>query len=92
MKWLRCVFMVLLFVAGPSGKHPSSASPGNGSRLFVSHFENVLGTSMELKILAASAKDASMAAAAATREIARLQKILSAYDENSEFKIGRAHV
>jgi thiamine biosynthesis lipoprotein len=80
MKWLRCLILVLISVAGTSsmGLPPSS-------KLFVSHFENVLGTSMELKVLAGSAKDASAAESAATKEIARLQKILSAYDDQSEF-------
>jgi len=99
MKWLRCLILALVFLAGSSGKgmppaashegsnvkYPPPAAPHKGGRLFVSHFENVLGTSMELKVLAASAKDASMAEAAATKEIARLQKILSAYDDHSEF-------
>jgi thiamine biosynthesis lipoprotein len=80
MKWLRCLILALVFLAGSSGKGlPPS------SKLFVSHFENVLGTSMELKVLAGAAKDASMAETAATKEIARLQKILSAYDDQSEF-------
>jgi FAD:protein FMN transferase len=80
MKWLRFLILALAFVAGSSG---TAAPPA--SKLFVSHFENVLGTSMELKVLAASAKDASTAEAAATKEIAKLQKILSAYDDQSEF-------
>ncbi len=66
-------------LVSPSGR---LVSP---SGLYISHYENVLGTSMELKVLAGSPKDASMAEAAATREIARLQKILSAYDAQSEF-------
>jgi thiamine biosynthesis lipoprotein len=85
MKWLRFLMLGLVFVGGSSGSYPPSGAPHKGSRLFVSHFENVLGTSMELKILAGSAKDASLAEAAATKEIARLQKILSAYDDHSEF-------
>jgi thiamine biosynthesis lipoprotein ApbE len=82
MKWLRFLVLVLVFATGSSGI-------GKGfppaSKLFVSHFENVLGTSMELKVLAGSAKAASTAEAAATKEIARLQNILSAYDAQSEF-------
>jgi thiamine biosynthesis lipoprotein len=85
MKRLTFFILALVFVAGSSGKYPPSAAPEKGNRLFVSHFENVLGTSMELKILTGSAKDASMAEAAAIREIARLQKMLSAYDAGSEF-------
>ncbi len=81
MKWLRFLVLVLVFAAGSSG----TGLPPASAKLFVSHFENVLGTSMELKVLASSAKDASTAESAATREIARLQKILSAYDDHSEF-------
>lgn len=99
MKWLRLLILAFVFVGGSSGKgllpaaaheasggkYPPPAATHKGGRLFVSHFENVLGTSMDLKILAGSAKDASMAEAAATKEIARLQNILSAYDDHSEF-------
>jgi thiamine biosynthesis lipoprotein len=85
MKWLKFFILGLLFIGGSSGKYPPSAAPEKGARLFVSHFENVLGTSMELKIMAGSAKDASIAEGAATKEIARLGQILSAYDARSEF-------
>lgn len=85
MKWLRCTILALVLIGGSSGTGLPPAVPHKGGRLFVSHFENVLGTSMELKVLSGSPKDASMAEAAATKEIARLQKILSAYDAHSEF-------
>ena len=54
-------------------------------KLYVSHFENVLGTSMEIKIKAGSEKQAAVAEAAAIKEIERLSRILSGYDANSEF-------
>ncbi len=54
-------------------------------RSYVSHYENVLGTSMELKVSATSQKQASLAEAAALAEIERLNKVLSGYDVNSEF-------
>jgi FAD:protein FMN transferase len=85
MKWLKFFVLVLVTVAVSSGKCLPPTGPEKEARLFVSHFEHVLGTSMELKILAGSEKEASMAEAAATREIARLEKILSAYDASSEF-------
>jgi thiamine biosynthesis lipoprotein len=89
MKGLTFFFLTLVFVTGSSAKYPPSPSGaeafGGGTRLYVSHFENVLGTSMELKVLAGSEKDASAAEAAATKEIARLDKILSGYDAGSEF-------
>ncbi len=66
-----------------------SATPGVQSkknpRSYVSHYENVLGTSMELKVSATSQKQASLAEAAALAEIKRLNNILSGYDANSEF-------
>ena len=59
--------------------------PTDSKPLFVSHFENVLGTSLELKVKAASEADAHKAETAALNEIERLAGILSAYDPNSEF-------
>jgi hypothetical protein len=49
------------------------------------HYENVLGTSMEMKLIAASQPDADRAQAAALAEIKRLNSILSGYDPTSEF-------
>jgi thiamine biosynthesis lipoprotein ApbE len=53
--------------------------------LYASHFENVLGTSMELKLSADSEATADRAEAAALAEIERLNGILSGYDPKSEF-------
>lgn len=64
---------------GTNGNHDKP------SRLFVSHFENVLGTSLELKVRAASEKQAAVAESMALKEIDRLDKILSGYDAASEF-------
>ena len=65
---------------------PPAASPTEKrGQLFVSHYENVLGTSMELKVLAPSEREASLAEKAALKEIARLGRILSGYDTASEF-------
>ena len=60
-------------------------SPVKSNHLYVSNFENVLGTSMEIKIQAVSKSDAGIAESAAIKEIDRLNKILSAYDPKSEF-------
>jgi thiamine biosynthesis lipoprotein len=49
------------------------------------HYENVLGTSMEIKLAAVSQPDADRADAAALAEIKRLNGILSGYDPASEF-------
>src|SRR5450755_3320146 len=77
--------LAVLFITGSSEKGSISAGPERGGRLFVSHFENVLGTSLELKVLASSEKQASVAEGAVLKEIGRLGKILSAYDAGSEF-------
>jgi len=50
----------------------------------VFHHENVLGTSLELQILAASEDAATSAEAAALAEIDRLAAVLSTYDPASE--------
>lgn len=52
---------------------------------FVRGYENVLGTSMELKVLASSDAVSQQAEAAVLTEIDREAKILSGYDPQSEF-------
>lgn len=52
---------------------------------FVFHHENVLGTSLELKIVATSQTQADIAEIAVLHEIDRMAKILSSYDSASEF-------
>lgn len=54
-------------------------------RVYTFQHENVLGTSLELKIAAPSPKGAETAEAAALAEIARQAGILSSYDPDSEF-------
>lgn len=53
--------------------------------VFVSHFENVLGTSLELKVAANSEETAAFAEVQALAEIDRLEHILSGYSPDSEF-------
>lgn len=59
--------------------------PAKTMRTFVSNYENVLGTSLELKFKAANQTDADRAEARALNEIDRLDHILSAYKADSEF-------
>jgi thiamine biosynthesis lipoprotein len=80
----RLIIVSLLLCSGAVWAANSPAGK-KSSRLFVSHFENVLGTSLELKIHAGSEKQATAAENAAIKEIARMAKIVSAYDANSEF-------
>jgi thiamine biosynthesis lipoprotein ApbE len=54
-------------------------------RTYASHYENVLGTSMELKVQARSDAAARRAEAAVLAEIDREASILSGYDPSSEF-------
>jgi thiamine biosynthesis lipoprotein len=62
-----------------------SSSVVTGEKVYRFHYENVLGTSLELKILAGSEGQAEAAQAAALNEIDRQAKILSGYDPDSEF-------
>jgi thiamine biosynthesis lipoprotein ApbE len=79
MKFLAGSFTaVLLFLC-------ASARPPKASRLYVAQYENVLGTSMELKIMATSPEESEKAEAAVLQEISRLSGILSGYDAHSEF-------
>lgn len=52
---------------------------------FPFQYENVLGTSMDLSVVALSAVDAALAEAAVLDSIDRDAKILSSYDPDSEF-------
>ena len=52
---------------------------------YMSRYENVMGTSLDLKVLARSDTAAAAAEHAVLDEIARLTKILSGYDAESEF-------
>lgn len=62
-----------------------SSSIGNRDHVYRFNYENVLGTSLELKFAAASEAQARHAEVAALAEIDREAKILSSWDANSEF-------
>jgi FAD:protein FMN transferase len=87
MKPVSLVTAAVLFVAlATSG----SSTIGKGDRIYRFNiyrfnYENVLGTSLELKFAAASEAQAREAEAAALGEIDREAKILSSWDTNSEF-------
>ncbi|WP_316785987.1 DUF2271 domain-containing protein [Pedobacter frigiditerrae] len=67
------------------GTQPKIETPKNNQRLYVSHYENVLGTSLEFKFTSVSEAEAEKAETAALAEIDRLSAIFSAYYANSEF-------
>ncbi len=71
-----CSILSLLFLSG---------STPNRSQYYYSNYENVLGTSFELKVSASSEQVAEIAEQTALNEIDRLNKILSSYDPTSEF-------
>jgi FAD:protein FMN transferase len=85
MKTIAYVMAASLLLMSLTG----SAKPPKGTlknaRTYLFQYENVLGTSMELKIVAVSEKQAGIAEKAALAEISRLSGILSSYDAKSEF-------
>src|SRR6187551_542141 len=85
MKLLATFITFSLLLCSVNGWATESPEIKKSSRMYVSHFENVLGTSLELKIHAGSEKQSRVAETAALVEIARMAKIVSAYDNNSEF-------
>jgi thiamine biosynthesis lipoprotein len=88
MKWgsyfITGAMVSLLCSAAPAGP---TAGPGKEGSMpwSVSHYENVLGTSMELKVSAFSPEAAAVAESAVLHEIGRMTKILSGYEAGSEF-------
>lgn len=82
------LFIVLLFstILLSSWELPIKNKEKNTS-VYLSQFENVLGTSFEMKVRTRSSKQASIAETIALNEINRLSKILSAYEPQSEFSI-----
>ena len=63
----------------------ASMPPDGPDKLYVSDYENVLGTSMQIKIAADAPQHAAKAEKAVLAEVDRLNKILSGYDSSSEF-------
>ncbi|AEV99583.1 hypothetical protein A4D02_27475 [Niastella koreensis] len=65
----------------------AAAPPKKGKALhtYLSQYENVLGTSMELKVSTYTQVRATEAEKTALAEIKKLSEILSAYDKESEF-------
>jgi thiamine biosynthesis lipoprotein len=79
LKYAICGLVLLLFSS--SFIVPAKKT----AKVYVSNFENVLGTSLELKVFAISQQQADVAENAAMNKIAQMNKILSGYDASSEF-------
>lgn len=77
-----CLF-TLFFSLQVNAKHIKNPQ----RRLYVSHYENILGTSLSFKITSTSELEAEKAENAALAEIDRLSSIFSAYDAKSEFNL-----
>lgn len=75
--------LILLNLAALGRNTPPA--PKATTHFYISHYENVLGTSMELKVAVPTQQASEKAEHAVLAEIDRLSKILSAYDANSEF-------
>src|ERR1700688_4296891 len=81
---MRCALLLAaILLLAPCRGGSSTVSTQN--KLYVSHYENVLGTSLELKIMASSPVQAEQAERAALAEIDREARILSSWDPDSEF-------
>lgn len=76
-------FAVVPLVMLAFGVSASSSTPAI-NRTFVSNYENVLGTSLELKVQGPDAATAARAEKAVLDEIARESRILSSWDPASE--------
>lgn len=74
-----CLVVLAMLASTVRAAHPPK------SKLYTANYENVLGTSFEIKIKAQTDAGAQKAEAAALDEIDRLNKILSGYDADSEF-------
>ncbi len=62
-----------------------SSALTSSDRIFNFSYDNVLGTSLDLKVAAPSAASAHKAETAVLNEITRESKILSSWDQSSEF-------
>jgi thiamine biosynthesis lipoprotein ApbE len=80
MRFAALLAPIALLTGLSAGPNPSRARIP-----FTFNYENVLGTSLELKIEARNSAEADKADTAARREIHREAKILSAWDASSEF-------
>lgn len=82
---MRKLFFVVLCLALLSLNESVARRSQARTSWRTSQFENVLGTSLELKFAVASEPAAERAEAAALAEFDRVGKILSGYDSSSEF-------
>src|ERR1700688_1136912 len=82
MKSALFLLVAILLLAPCQG---GSSTTSKLDQLYVFHYENVLGTSLEIKVVASSAAQSEKAEAAVLAEIKRESHILSSWDPDSEF-------
>jgi thiamine biosynthesis lipoprotein len=77
----------LLLVASlvPAPSRGGSSTTSRHDKLYVFHYENVLGTSLEIKVAASWSTQSEKAKEAVLAEIDRESRILSSWDPHSEF-------
>jgi thiamine biosynthesis lipoprotein ApbE len=78
---------MLLFVAilPLAPYHDGTSAASTHEQLYVFHYENVLGTSLEIKVAASSAAQSEKAENAVLTEVDREAHLLSSWDPDSEF-------
>jgi thiamine biosynthesis lipoprotein len=81
MKFILMLAASLLLAPSQGG----SSTVSTHDTLYDFHYENVLGTSLELKIIASSRERSELAEKATLAEIDREAHILSSWDQDSEF-------
>ncbi len=77
--------LLLLLVVG-AWFGMTSPRPALGAEDFAFYHENVMGTSLELRVIARDANAAAWAEGQVLAEIDRLSRIFSSYDATSEFR------
>ena len=82
---MKTVYSLALCATLIAPAFAASGNPANPGRFYSYQHENVLGTSFEIKLAAATEAAARQGEAAALAEIDREARILSAYDPASEF-------
>ena len=81
---MSCTLLLTAVLLVAPGRGGESTAPAQG-KLYISHYENVLGTSLELKLIASSPAQAEKAEKAVLTEIDREAHMLSSWDPDSEF-------
>src|SRR5215472_4932044 len=79
------VSALALAMMAPELTNASGSAPASREQLFISHYENVLGTSLDLKAAASSRAQADRAQGAVLHEMDRQSRILSSWSPDSEF-------